>query len=92
MKKLILAFVFVFGIFSIAMAAEKTRKSPHKNKSTGISKKLFVLPTIMVIPENCCDGTSRSTIFILWPSEPPAPINMMVINDPNGECPICPPE
>ena len=91
MKKLILAFVFVLGIFSITMAAEKTKKNPHKTKSTVSSKKLFPIPTIMVIPEDCCDGTTRATVFMIWPSEPPAPVNFMIINDPNGDCPICPP-
>ena len=94
MKKLLLTFVFALGIFAIAQAARKPKKdlAPPKSKTTVVSKKVLPLPVILVVTEGCCDGTSRSTILYFFPTEPPADLIFGQINDPKGDCPICPPQ
>lgn len=92
MKKIALSFLFVLGIFSVSQAAVKKEKSSVKKKTTYLRKKTVAEPSVLVMTENCCDGTSRSTIVISWPTEPPEPVNIQIIHDPNGDCPLCPPE
>ena len=91
MKKIALSFLFVLGIFSISQAAVRKEKRSVKNKTTQVRKKVVAEPSVLVMTEDCCDGTTRSTISIIWPTEPPDPINIQTIHDPNGDCPICPP-